>query len=68
VVTSDDRVGLVPLPVLGHIVVQRVVGVGGGQQTLDAQEHCADLESRGPFVLQYINRYLINQVRRKEGQ
>jgi hypothetical protein len=43
---------LIGLPVLGGLVVQRVVGVGRGQQTLNRQKHRSYLQGRRPVLLQ----------------
>jgi hypothetical protein len=42
------------LPLLGHSLIKRVFWVGSAQQCLDTEQDCADLESRRPVVLQYI--------------
>ena len=47
-----DSVGLVSLPVLRGLVVEGVVGVGGREEDLDAEEDGADLEGGGPLCLE----------------
>jgi hypothetical protein len=32
--TFDNCIGLIPLPVLGHVVVERIIWVGRRQETL----------------------------------
>ncbi len=45
-----DGLGLVDLPQLCDVVGQGVVGVGGGQEGLDGQQHRADLQGGAPLV------------------
>jgi hypothetical protein len=42
------------LPLLRHSFVERILRVGCTEQCLDAQQDRADLEGRGPVVLQYV--------------
>jgi hypothetical protein len=39
---------------LGHSLVERIVGVGGAQQGLDTEQNRANLQSGRPVVLQYV--------------
>lgn len=36
--TFHDRIGLISLPVLRYVVIQRIVGVGCGEKTLSRKE------------------------------
>lgn len=42
----------VDLPVVGDLLVQGVVEVGGRQEGLDGEEHRSDLEGGAPLVLE----------------
>ena len=49
---SSESFLLVVDPLLGDAVVEGVVGVRGTEQGLNAKQHRADLESRGPLTLE----------------
>ena len=49
-----NGIGLVLLPVLSSLVVERVVGVGCREEDLDAEEDGADLQGWGPLGLQHV--------------
>lgn len=52
-----DGIGFVTLPHFGGFVVQRIIGIGGGQESLNRQEDSSDLKSGTPFVFQNIQTY-----------
>ena len=39
---------------LGDVLSQGVFWVGGAEESLDGEEHCADLQGRAPFVFEDI--------------
>jgi hypothetical protein len=52
--TSIDGALLVGLPVLGNIVGEGIVGVGGAEQGLNAQQNRANLKRGAPLVLENV--------------
>ena len=50
--TSINGILLICFPRLGHVIRERIVRVGRGQQGLDGEEDGADLQRRAPLVLQ----------------
>lgn len=53
-ITFDYSIGLISLPVISHVVVQRIVRIGSRQQTLNTQKDCSNLQSGRPLVLKNI--------------
>jgi hypothetical protein len=50
-VTFHDGIGFVSLPVIGDIVIQRIIRIRSREKSLDTQKNGANLKSRRPFVL-----------------
>ncbi len=50
--TRVDRTLFVSLPVQGHVVGERIVGVGSAHEGLDGEEDGAHLQGRTPLVLE----------------
>ena len=61
----SNRLGLVDLPQLRHVIRQRVVGIGRGEEGLDRQQYGADLQGRTPLVWNEGNRYMCLHLRKR---